>query len=93
MAGGVFVPHGFKRGLFFGGVGYGAHCAEHDGAAEIGGEFLRHDVVEINHAEGNMVVAREQLVFMACGRAVQDNFAFVVNIADRHGVGIAVVAV
>ena len=40
-----------------------------------------------------MVVAREQLVFVACGRAVQDDFAFVVNIADRHGVGIAVVAV
>ena len=89
---GIFEGQRFNGGAFFSVVLQNAHGAKHNDAAEMGGIFLRHDLILVDDTERRLTVPPDGVQLVAGFRTVEVQLGTVVDIAHGDGVGVAVVA-
>ena len=91
-AGAVFFGQHGDEAAHLGGVCHDAYPPERDNAAVVGGVPRGNDRVLVDNAEGRLVTGLYGVEFVAAFGAVEQYFSVGVGVAERHGVGITVVA-
>ena len=66
--------------------------SEHNHASEISRILFRYNLILINHAEGRLRIPADPIELMSGFPTMKIEGFPIINIAERHGIGIAMIA-
>lgn len=93
VIGGILLRQGAQRVTLFGIFRQQAHSAEDDHTAEMRGEGCLLHLIRVDHAKGNLLIARDAVELMPRLREMEVQPARFIGVTERHSVGVARVAV